>query len=109
MTVIESKIGKMLTYLRQGLPMAKVDHRWSGMMHTFIIVRGGLIYQIGLPESVITVRAEHELKRMVQPGPIALSWARRLVGFWSVRCSRTQAETLGGRRSQSPIALFSEI
>ena len=47
--------------------MAKVDHRWSGMMHTFIIVRGGLIYQISLPESVITVRAQHELKRMVQP------------------------------------------
>jgi hypothetical protein len=67
MTVIESKIGEMLTYLRQGLPLAKVDHRWSGMMHTFIIVRGGLIYQISLPESVITVRAQHELKRMVQP------------------------------------------
>ena len=67
MTVIESKIGEMLTYLRQGLPTANVDHRWSGMMHTFIIVRDGLMYQISLPESVITVRAQHELKRMVQP------------------------------------------
>jgi hypothetical protein len=65
MTEIESK--EMLAYLRLGLPTAKVDHRWSGMMYTFIIVRGGLMYQINLPESVIDVRAEHELKRMVQP------------------------------------------
>jgi hypothetical protein len=66
-TTIDFKNCEILGHLRTRLPTAVVDYECVGAMHTFSIVRDGLVYQVSFPEQVLASRVEEELKRMLRP------------------------------------------